>query len=59
MFTLAGVLGTQEIIVILFFLVGPGLVLISFFTYRQGRKRGRLEGRMQEMERTRQQSKSD
>jgi len=59
MTTLLGVLGTQEIIVILIFVGAPALLLlIPFFAYQQGKKKGRLEGRLQEMERNKQQNKS-
>ena len=57
MITLLGVLGTQEIIVLFTLCIPVIAILIPIWTYHQGKKRGRLEGRLEEMERARQQNK--
>lgn len=48
MITLLGVIGTQEIIILLFGIIV--LFLIPVIAYQQGKKKGRLEGRLEEIE---------
>jgi hypothetical protein len=51
MLNLLGVLGTQEILLMAFLLLI--ILFIPIIAYNQGKKKGRLEGRLEEMERHR------
>ena len=51
MLNLLGVLGTQEILIMVALVLL--IILIPVIAYNQGKKKGRLEGKLEEMERQR------
>jgi len=55
MHTLLGVLGTQELIIFSYPVI---FIVIPVIAYYQGKKKGRLEGRLEEMERNRRQGQA-
>jgi hypothetical protein len=51
-YPILGIIGTQEIIILLILLI-VFIIGMPIFFYNRGRKKGRLEGKLEEMERNR------